>query len=93
MSPYEIGEQSTQADVGVPLLTGLATTSALQKRLREIASLLGTQPHLQGITKLKDGVFAYRWTSEFECLRTDVLNSVSRQSHFITASNDNASGL
>ncbi|RMZ66310.1 hypothetical protein GMOD_00005409 [Pyrenophora seminiperda CCB06] len=63
------------ADVGMPLLANLATTSALQKHLQEIAPLLGTQPHLQGITKLKDGVFAYRWISEFECLRTDILNS------------------
>jgi len=78
MSLYETDERSTQADVGVPLFASLATTSALQKHLQEIAPLLGTQPHLHGITKLKDGVFAYRWISEFGCLRTDILNSVSR---------------
>jgi hypothetical protein len=89
MSPNETGEQSTQADVGVPLLANLATTSALQKHLHEFVPLLGTQLLLQGITKLKDGVFAYRWIPEFECLRTDILNTVSRQSPYITANNDN----
>lgn len=91
MSPCEAGEQSTQADVRVPLLlANLVKTPALQKHIEEIAPLLGSQSHLQGITKLKDGVFAYRWISEFDCLRTDVLNSVSRQSRYVTANNDDA---
>ncbi|EMD66428.1 hypothetical protein COCSADRAFT_298100 [Bipolaris sorokiniana ND90Pr] len=79
MSPYESSEQSTQSDVRLPLLlANLGKTPALQNRLKEIAPLLGSQSHLQGITKLKDGVFAYRWISEFDCLRTDILNSVSQ---------------
>lgn len=78
MSLYKAGEPSTQADIGARLLAKLVEAPALQNRLKEIAPLLGSQSHLQGITKLKDGVFAYRWISEFDCLRTDILNSVSQ---------------
>lgn len=78
MSLCATEEQSAQMDPGLPLLRRLATTSALQEQLQEIAVLIGTPEHVQGITKLKDGVFWYKWIPEFVSLRTHVLNSVRR---------------
>ncbi|EMD65802.1 hypothetical protein COCSADRAFT_170267 [Bipolaris sorokiniana ND90Pr] len=75
MSHHEASGESTCKGIGVPLLANLKKTPALQKDLEEIAPLLRSQSRLQGITKLKDGVFAYRWISEFERLRSDILNS------------------
>lgn len=78
MSPCATEEQPTQTDRALPLLRLVATTSALQEKLQEIALLLGTQEHIRGISKMKDGVFAFKWVPEFDSLRTHVLNSVGR---------------
>ncbi|KAK7177502.1 hypothetical protein PSPO01_16450 [Paraphaeosphaeria sporulosa] len=75
MSSCATEEQSTQTDPTLPLLRHLATTSALQEKLQEIALLLGTPQHIRGMKKLNDGVFAFKWIPEFESLRAHVLNS------------------
>jgi hypothetical protein len=74
----EAQEQPTERDPET-LYIDLMTTPAVQEQISELALLLGTPPYLQSIKKVQNGVFAFKLTLELACIRTEILNIVSRK--------------